>query len=98
VERPLFFKNEFGLCTSFIDQFIRPKTIEEANYLNRFSASLEASSGTKELPIPVGDLIVLNNHFWMHGRAAFAKNENLHRELMRQRGVFSPVAERRLAS
>jgi protein CsiD len=34
-------------------------------------------------------MVLLNNAFWMHGRAAFEPNVNLHRELMRIRGVFA---------
>jgi protein CsiD len=50
---------------------------------------MEASSATREVPLPVGDLVVLNNYFWLHGRAPFKKHAALHRELMRQRGVFA---------
>jgi len=31
---------------------------------------------------------VLNNYFYLHGRAPFQKSESLHRELMRIRGLF----------
>ncbi len=94
VNRPLFFENEFGLCVSFIDQFVQPKTIEQGVFLNDFSKSLENSEGTKEVPLPVGELIVLNNYFWFHGRAPFKENVKLHRELMRQRGSFSKPIEK----
>lgn len=97
VQRPLLFENKFGLCASFIDQFVQPKTIREATFLNAFSQSLEESEGTKEVPLPPGELIVLNNHFWLHGRAPFEQNKSLHRELMRQRGVFSGAIEHRIA-
>ncbi|PQO98754.1 hypothetical protein C5614_11885 [Massilia phosphatilytica] len=50
---------------------------------------MENSSGTAAIPLPVGDLVMLNNLFWLHGRAPFEKNANLHRELMRQRGMFA---------
>jgi protein CsiD len=40
--------------------------------------------------LPVGSLIMLNNHVWLHGRALFRRNERLHRELMRLRGSFAP--------
>lgn len=89
VERPVFFQNEFGLSMSFIDQFVQPRNREEATYLNALSTSMEASSGTKEVSLPVGDLVVLNNYFYLHGRAPFEKNEALFRELMRQRGTFA---------
>ncbi|CAG2158272.1 Glutarate 2-hydroxylase [Cupriavidus yeoncheonensis] len=89
VERPLFFQNEFGLSMSFIDQFVQPRNREEAAFLNDLSTSMESSSGTTEVSLPVGDLVVLNNYFYVHGRAPFERNEALFRELMRQRGTFA---------
>jgi len=89
VERPVFFHGEFGLSLSFIDQFVQPRNAQEAAYLQDLSASMEASRGTKEVRLPVGDLVVLNNYFYVHGRSAFQENEGLERELMRQRGLFA---------
>lgn len=89
VERPVFFQSEFGLSMSFIDQFVQPRNREEAAYLYALSNSMEASQGTKEVELPVGDLVVLNNYFYVHGRAPFEQNEQLFRELMRQRGMFA---------
>ncbi|KAJ3472537.1 hypothetical protein NLI96_g13322 [Meripilus lineatus] len=89
VERPLFFQGEFGLSISFIDQFVQPANREEAAFLRALSESMEASSGTREVILPVGDLVVLNNYFYLHGRAPFQKDESLLRELMRQRGTFA---------
>ncbi|MBT2186053.1 glutarate dioxygenase GlaH [Sphingobium nicotianae] len=89
VRRPLFFESKFGLSMSFIDQFVQPQSMQEAVFLNDLSASMEAAAGTREVPLPVGDLVVLNNFFWLHGRAAFQKHDKLHRELMRQRGFFA---------
>jgi protein CsiD len=74
---------------SFIDQFVQPRSTAEAIYLHNLSASMEAAPATREVPLPVGDLVVLNNYFWLHGRAPFQKHPDLHRELMRQRGVFA---------
>lgn len=89
IERPVFFLGEFGLSISFIDQFVQPRNAAEAAYLQALSASMEASAGTRTVRLPVGDLVVLNNHFYLHGRAPFARNEHLQRELMRQRGMFA---------
>jgi glutarate dioxygenase len=88
VERPVFFESEFGLSISFIDQFVQPKNNAEAAYLYALSNSMENSAGTKEVKLPVGDLVILNNYFYLHGRAPFVEHEGLHRELMRQRGTF----------
>lgn len=87
-DRPVFFTGEHGLSVSFIDQFAQPRSRREARYLHDLSAAMEASTATLEVPLPVGDLVVLNNFFWLHGRAPFGKNPNLHRELMRLRGSF----------
>jgi protein CsiD len=88
VERPVFFESAFGLSISFIDQFVQPRSRAEATYLHDLSASLDASKGTREVPLPTGQLVVVNNYFWLHGRAPFLKHPALNRELMRQRGMF----------
>ena len=89
VERPLFFQNRYGLAICFIDQFVQPATLEEALYLHDLSASMETSTGVQEITLPPGELVVLNNYFYLHGRAPFQKHEQLHRELMRIRGLFA---------
>ena len=88
VKRPVFFDSPFGLAMSFIDQFVQPCSRAEAVYLHDLSASMEASPGVHEVPLSIGELVVLNNYFWLHGRAPFQKNSELRRELMRQRGTF----------
>ena len=88
LQKTTFYEKFGGPCMCFIDQFVYPETLEQARYLRDLSASMEASPAVLSLPLPVDHLIVLNNHFWLHGRAAFAKNPKLHRVLMRQRGYF----------
>lgn len=89
VARPTFFKVNDRECICYIDQFVCPESIEQAAWLQALSDSMENASGTAALPLPAGDLIVLNNQFWLHGRAPFERDPQLHRELMRQRGRFS---------
>ncbi|WP_127581742.1 glutarate dioxygenase GlaH [Paenibacillus koleovorans] len=76
-------------CIYFIDQFVHPETIEQSVYLRDMSASLEDSPSKCAIRLPVGDLIMLNNTFWMHGRAPFEQNPQLYRELLRIRGQFA---------
>jgi glutarate dioxygenase len=89
IQRLTFFNynNKPGAC--FIDQFVYPETIEEAKYLRDLSHSMETDESVTELELPVGDLVVVNNIFWLHGRAAFEVNPDLNRELLRQRGRFN---------
>lgn len=88
VFRKLFFLKNNKPCICFIDQFAYPETIEEAKFLKALSHSIESDKSVIELKLNVGNLVVLNNEFWMHGRLAFEKNPNLNRELLRQRGHF----------
>ncbi|WP_394235279.1 glutarate dioxygenase GlaH [Niallia oryzisoli] len=92
IERLTFFdyNNKPGMC--FIDQFVYPESIEQAKYLRDLSSSMENDESLIELKLPIGNLVVLNNIFWLHGRAAFEKDPNLYRELMRQRGRFNKNA------
>jgi glutarate dioxygenase len=89
IDRLTFFNynNKPGMC--FIDQFVNPESIEQAKYLRDLSNSMENDKSVVELELPVGDLVVINNIFWLHGRAAFEKDPNLNRELLRQRGRFN---------
>lgn len=89
IQRTTFFdvSGRPGIC--FIDQFVYPENIEQASFLNDMVDSLENSPATKAIPLPVGEMIVLNNLFWLHGRAAFERDPKLHRELMRLRGSFA---------
>lgn len=88
IDRVTFFNHNGkpGMC--FIDQFVYPETIEQAKYLRDLSYSMENDESVIELELPVGNLVVVNNIFWVHGRAAFEKDPNLNRELLRQRGRF----------
>ncbi|WP_338752781.1 glutarate dioxygenase GlaH [Bacillus sp. FJAT-52991] len=91
VQRATFFNDNNKPCICYIDQFVYPDTIEEAKYLKELSDSMENDASVIELKLPVGDLVMLNNLFWLHGRAAFEVNTELNRELMRQRGRFAEI-------
>lgn len=73
----------------FIDQFAQPKDFEEGTWLADMGDSLENSKKKLSFPVPVGQFLLINNLFWLHGRDKFERHEKLRRELMRQRGYFS---------
>jgi protein CsiD len=89
IVRPTFFWRNGRPCMCFIDQFVQPESLEQAHYLKEMSDSMERSEGTAAVPLPVGDMVVVNNLFWLHGRAPFQRHPELHRELMRIRGRFA---------
>ncbi|MFC3282052.1 glutarate dioxygenase GlaH [Litchfieldella rifensis] len=74
---------------AYIDQFVQPKNFEEGNWLTDLSDSLESSPAILSVPNPVGSFLLINNHFWLHGRDRFTPHPDLRRELMRQRGYFT---------
>ncbi|MCX2682259.1 glutarate dioxygenase GlaH [Campylobacter sp. MIT 21-1685] len=73
----------------YIDQFAQPKDYEEGTYLADMGDSLERSKGKISFPVPIGQFLLINNLFWLHGRDKFQPHPELRRELMRQRGYFS---------
>ena len=90
VEHPIFFDDNKGRPQiSYIDQFPEPKNMLQGNFLQKLSDSLEESKNKVITDLPVGSSIIANNLFWLHGRKAFKKNENLSRELLRIRGCFN---------
>jgi len=89
VEHPVFFTDEKGKpCISYIDQFPNPKNMEQGNYLQKLSDSLEESKSKIITKLDPGSTIVANNYFWLHGRRPFKENKELCRELLRIRGSF----------
>jgi protein CsiD len=90
VEHPVFSSDENGKPKiSYIDQFPEPKNMDQGNFLQRLSDSLEGSKNKTITKLPVGSSIVANNHFWLHGRQPFIENKNLLRELLRIRGKLA---------
>jgi glutarate dioxygenase len=84
-----FYEQNNATCMRYNHQCTHPQNIEQAIYIKQLQVSMENSPGTLSINLPVGQLVVLNNHFWLHGREAFEKQPGLYRELMRQRGVFA---------
>ena len=89
VYRPIFFKEKNQPCISYIDQFAEPQNMEQGLYLNDISESLEKDTNTLVIDMSVGSILLINNTCWLHGRDKMAPHDNLFRELLRQRGVFT---------
>jgi len=89
VQRQTFYQRNGRPCLCFIDQFAYPHTIEQALFLRDMSHSMEKSPKTLSIPLPTGHILLINNHFWAHGREPFKKHPKLYRELLRQRGAFN---------
>ena len=89
VEHPVFSIDEQGRPhISYIDQFPKPRNMEQGNFLQKLSDGLEESKNKVITKLDPGSIIVANNYFWLHGRRAFKENKELSRELLRIRGSF----------
>ena len=89
VEHPVFSTDDEGRPTiSYIDQFPEPQNMDQGNFLQRLSDSLEESKNKVVTKLPVGYSVIANNYFWLHGRKPFKENKELSRELLRIRGSF----------
>jgi protein CsiD len=73
---------------SFIDQFVEPLNMDQGLYLYEMGESLENETNTFNVKLLEGSILIINNYIWLHGRDKFIAHKNLHRELLRQRGVF----------
>ena len=92
VFHPVFDTDRSGRpILSYIDQFVQPANFDEGNWLTDLSESLETSEARLSVRVPVGSFLLINNHFWLHGRDKFVAHQGLRRELMRQRGYFTHV-------
>lgn len=91
VEHPVFFEEDANgkPLMLYIDQFVEPRNKEEGKYLYEMGESLEADTNFLSVPMPVGSMLVMNNHVWLHGREKFVPHPDLCRELLRQRGHFT---------
>ena len=86
---PIFIEEEGEKpIMSFIDQFAEPANMNQGLYLYELGESLEKDSNTYNIKLSEGSMLIINNYFWLHGRDMFFANKDLHRELLRQRGVF----------
>lgn len=73
----------------YIDQFAQPQNKAQARYLYEMGESLEAEPNYLKVELPVGAMLVIQNHRWLHGRDKFIAHPQLSRELLRQRGHFT---------
>ncbi|WP_417534552.1 glutarate dioxygenase GlaH [Marinobacterium stanieri] len=90
VFHPVFDMDRSGQpIMSYIDQFVQPANFEQGNWLTDLSESIESSPSILSVRVPVGSFLLINNHFWLHGRDKFVAHQGLRRELMRQRGYFT---------
>ncbi|MDB4821864.1 glutarate dioxygenase GlaH [Candidatus Pseudothioglobus singularis] len=88
-KHPIFIEEEGEEpIMSFIDQFAEPANMNQGLYLYELGESLEKDSNTYNIKLSEGSMLIINNYFWLHGRDMFFANKDLHRELLRQRGVF----------
>lgn len=90
MQHPVFFEEDDNGRPKmlYIDQFAEPLNMRQGQYLYEMGTSLEAEKNTFNVRVPVGSMLVVNNHAWLHGRDKFVADKGLYRELLRQRGAY----------
>ena len=91
IKHPIFFEEDKDGKPHmlYIDQFANPQNMREGLYLYELGESLERDENCFAVKVPVGAMLVVQNHIWLHGRDQFQPHEKLERELLRQRGHFN---------
>lgn len=91
VYHPIFFEEDKNGKPHmlFIDQFAEPQNMQQGLYLFEMGESLETDNNATLFDLPVGSMIVIQNHCWLHGREKFQAHPKLRRELLRLRGHFT---------
>ncbi|WP_051559930.1 glutarate dioxygenase GlaH [Marinobacterium jannaschii] len=91
IQHPIFFEEDKNGKPHmlFIDQFAEPQNMAQGLYLHAMGESLESDENCVNVRVPVGAMLVVQNHCWLHGRDKFVAHDGLERELLRQRGHFT---------
>lgn len=91
IEHPVFFEEDQNGQPHmlYIDQFAEPENMQQGLYLYEMGESIEGEQNCFAVRLPVGAMLVIQNHCWLHGRDRFVAHPELSRELLRQRGHFS---------
>ena len=88
VEKSLFYFDTKHRCFRFTDQMILPKNMSEAKFLHTVADKLENSPSRYDYDHNEGELFIVNNKFWVHGRRKILSKTDFNRELLRIRGHF----------
>ena len=88
VEKSLFYFDTRHRCFRFTDQMILPKNMSEAKFLHTIAEKLENSPSRYDYDHNEGELFIVNNKFWVHGRRRILSETGFNRELLRIRGHF----------
>ncbi|HHF0524160.1 TPA: carbon starvation induced protein CsiD [Legionella anisa] len=89
VQQAIFFEKNGMLGIRFSDQFCQPQSLEQALFLHHLSDCFEQSDARLVDFFPPGQVVILNNSCWLHGRLKIIPKLNFMRQLLRIRGAFT---------
>lgn len=89
VHQAVFFEKNGLLGIRFSDQFCQPQSLDQALFLHQLSDCFEQSDARLIDFFPPGQVVVLNNTCWLHGRLKINPKLNFMRQLLRIRGAFA---------
>jgi hypothetical protein len=81
-ERPLFYEHpRYGICMQFLCGHIVPRDEEEKRFLADLQLSIERSSARAVFSLEPGEMYLISNQFWLHGRTPIEPHPELRRHL-----------------
>jgi len=67
---------------------MHPKAQEHWSYVRELGLSLDSARDIWRGQLQAGQMLMLNNTFWFHGRERFKEHPRVFRHLVRVRGRF----------
>ena len=86
IEKTVFFGSPEKPYFRFIDCFLFPESLEHARYLAEICQSLKETERAVSIPLPPISIMILNNHFWVHGREPYVEHPLFEREILLAHG------------
>ena len=84
--RALFWMQDGRPCINLTRGYMHPESGEQAAFIDSVCASADAATHQVEFELGRGDMYLINNCFWLHGRKPIERNEKLYRRLFQFRG------------
>ena len=85
---PLFYDYDQMPCLRLGSEFMHTDSDEHYAYLDALQRSVENDPNVLSSLLQPGQLLIVNNRFWLHGRDAFERDDRLTRHLVRFKGRF----------
>ncbi|WP_137136551.1 carbon starvation induced protein CsiD [Rhizobium sp. FKY42] len=85
---PMFYSQDGKNCVRMAFQWVHPRNDEEANRLCEIFDSLLDAQEDASFALDVGEIYLLDNKTWLHGRARYGTHQPVERRIIRSIGAY----------